>query len=188
MTHLLVGWNVSNVARLERRDRAIVTLAGVIPDIDGFGIIADFVTAQSDHPLYWYGSYHHLLGHNLAFGAVVAAAALCLGKRRVLVTVLAGISFHLHLLGDLVGSRGPDVYQWPIPYLQPFTEAWQLVWVGQWELDAWPNFAVTAALLASTLYLAWKRGSSPVELVSPRADAAFVRILRARFGEPNTPG
>ena len=87
---------------------------------------------------------------------------------------LALLAFHLHLLGDLVGSRGPDGYQWPIPYLLPFSTDWNLTWQYQWELDAWPNILVTLLLLGVTLYLSWKRGHSPLELVSQRADAAFV--------------
>jgi len=91
------------------------------------------------------------------------------------------LAFHLHLLGDLVGSRGPDGYQWPIPYLYPFSAQWTLAWPGQWELNAWPNILITALVLGITLYLAWKRGCSPLEMVSLKADAAFVTGLRKRF-------
>jgi hypothetical protein len=93
---------------------------------------------------------------------------------------LAFLSFHLHLLGDLVGARGPDGYQWPIPYLLPFSRAWEWTWEGQWALNAWPNFALTIALLLATFFLAWKRGFSPLEILSARTDQGFVRTLRAR--------
>ncbi|MCU1284514.1 MAG: rane-bound metal-dependent hydrolase [Acidobacteriales bacterium] len=53
-------------------------------------------------------------------------------------------------------------------------------------LNAWPNFAITFALLITTFYLAWKRGFSPLEIFSTRADAAFVSTLRQRF-RPATP-
>jgi hypothetical protein len=61
---------------------------------------------------------------------------------------------------------------------------WELTWSGQWQLNAWPNFAITGALLALMFYLAWRRGFSPLEMVSGRADRAFVKALRERFGEP----
>jgi inner membrane protein len=41
ITHFLTGWMVANCARLNRKDRAIVTLACVAPDIDGLGIIPE---------------------------------------------------------------------------------------------------------------------------------------------------
>ena len=97
---------------------------------------------------------------------------------------LAFLAFHLHLLGDLVGSKGPDGYQWPIPYFFPFTGDWILTWEGQWELNAWPNILITVGVLGITLYLSWKRGHSPLEMISLKADAAFVAGLRERFGEP----
>ena len=97
---------------------------------------------------------------------------------------LVGVSFHLHLLCDLVGARGPEGEQWPIPYLLPFSRAWDLTWSGQWALNAWPNFVLTLAALAATLFWAWKRGYSPLEIFSTRADRALVAALRRRFAEP----
>jgi len=105
-------------------------------------------------------------------------------RRRFTAAALALLSFHLHLFGDLLGSRGPDGYQWPIPYLLPFSDAWQLAWDGQWALNAWPNVAITIALLGLTLYWAWKRGFSPMEIVSRTLDQAVVVALRRRFGTP----
>jgi hypothetical protein len=46
-------------------------------------------------------------------------------------------------IGDLVGSRGPAGYQWPIPYLLPFSNSWHWTWKGQWALNAWPNILIT---------------------------------------------
>ncbi len=185
VTHLLTGWVVANTARLDRRDRALVTFACVIPDIDGLGIIADLATRGSPAPLDLYWRFHHTLGHNLAFGLVVTTAAFCLATRRRVVAALALLSFHLHLVGDVLGSGGgPGSYQWSIPYLAPFSDAPQIVWEGQWALNAWPNIVITIFLLAATFYLAWRRGFSPTELVSRRADTAFVDTLRARFGAP----
>ncbi len=183
ITHLLAGWTVANAAGLDRRDRLLVAAAGVIPDIDGLGIAVDLITAGGDRPTDWWGTYHHALGHNAVAGAVVLALALALAHRKALAAALAAVSFHLHLLGDLIGSRGPEGYQWPIPYLAPFSEA-QWVWSGQWALNAWPNFAITTLLLATTLYRAWLRGYSPVEFISSRADRSFVATLRLRFGNP----
>ena len=65
VTHLLVGWNVANAATLTQRERAVVTLGGVIPDVDGFGMIPDLLTRNTAHPTEWWGEFHHVLAHNL---------------------------------------------------------------------------------------------------------------------------
>jgi len=185
VTHLLVGWMVANSTELTRRERAAVAFAGVIPDLDGLGAPIEALTKDWERPLLWFSDYHHLL-HNITFAVGVTAVSFAVATRRWKTAALAFLSFHLHLLGDLVGARGPDGHQWPLPYLLPFSDVWQLTWSGQWGLNAWPNFALTGALLAMTFYLAWRRGLSPLEIISVRADKAFVNTLRTRFGQPQT--
>ena len=91
------------------------------------------------------------------------------------------ISFHLHLLCDVIGARGPDGDQWPIPYLKPFSNAVQLTWHGQWALNAWQNFVITGFFLLTTLWFAQKNASSPVELFSESANQDLIRALRQRM-------
>ena len=119
VTHFLTGWVFANGARLERRDRAIVTLACVVPDVDGLGIISELLTRNTSHPLLWFTLYHHAL-HTLAFAMVCAILAFGLAVERWKTAALALVSFHIHLFEDVIGSRGPDGYQWPMPYLAPF--------------------------------------------------------------------
>jgi len=180
VTHFLTGWVFANSARLDRRDRALVALASVAPDLDGLGIIPELLTRHSTHPLLWFSLYHHAL-HTLVFAVVIAMIGFLLATRRWKVSFLALVSFHLHLIEDLAGSRGPDRYQWPIPYLKPFSTAFELTWQGQWGLNAWQNVVITSALLLITFWLAWRKGFSPLEMVSPKADAVFVATLRNRF-------
>lgn len=185
ITHLLAGWAVAHATRLERRERWLVTMAGVVPDADGLGIVAELFTRHGSQPLLWWSDYHHLLGHNLLFALLVTGGFTALAsKRRGLVAGLVFLSFHLHLLGDLVGARGPDGYQWPIPYLWPFCHHWTWTWSGQWALNAWPNIIITTLLLALALRWAWRRGYSPLEGVSRRADSTLVEALWTRFGQP----
>jgi hypothetical protein len=98
-----------------------------------------------------------------------------------LTAFLVFISFHLHLLCDLIGARGPDGDEWPIPYLKPFSNSLQLSWHAQWALNAWQNFVITGLLLVATLWIAWRYGSSPLELISEPANQALTRTLRQRF-------
>jgi inner membrane protein len=183
VTHFLTGWVLANSVPLTRRDRALVTLSAVVPDVDGLGILVEALTHNSSHPLLWFSLYHHSL-HNLAFAIVTALIAFILSDQKWKTALLCFVGFHLHLLEDLVGSRGPDGDQWPIPYLAPFSSALSLTWRGQWYLNAWPNFLITVALLVATLYLAWARGYSPLEIVSVRVDGEFVGALRNRFPRP----
>jgi inner membrane protein len=114
VTHFFSGWVLANCAKLNRKDRALVTLACVIPDVDGLGIIPEILTRNSSHPLLWFSLYHHSL-HTLAFALIVTAAASVLATRKWATGVLVLLSFHIHLFEDLLGSRGPDGDQWPIP-------------------------------------------------------------------------
>lgn len=175
---------VANSVELKRRERAMITIAGVIPDIDGLGLVAELATRNSSHPLTWWTEYHHVLGHNIGFCLLVTMAAFAFATKLWLTAGLVFLSFHLHLLGDLVGARGPDGDQWPIPYLLPFSRVWELTWNGQWALNGWPNVLITALALAATIWLAWKRGYSPLEMFSARANAVFVGALRGRVRLP----
>ena len=182
VTHFLTGWLLANCSDTSnRRDRALITLSAVAPDVDGLGIVADLLTRNSEHPLSLYSQYHHVLGHNIGFGLLLAMITLGFATRRWTTAALSILSFHLHLLCDLAGSRGPDGYQWPIPYLLPFSNKVQLTWGGQWALNAWPNFVITGVALVILFLLAWKRGNSPLEMISASANTAFVEALRRRF-------
>jgi hypothetical protein len=179
VTHFLTGWVLANTTAFDRRERAAVTLACVVPDVDGFGFVPEMLTKHSAHPLTWFSDYHHLL-HNFVFAILVGIAAFAVSTRRWKTALFALLAFHLHLLEDVLGSRGPANDYWSVPYLLPISRlSW--TWQGQWPLNSWQNMSVTVLLLMTTLWLAWKRGYSPLEMVSTRADASFVGVLRQRF-------
>jgi hypothetical protein len=183
-THLLTGWALAGAAPLDRKGRAVVAAGAVVPDLDALGFLVEHTPLHAWVPGHWFSDYHHVASHNV--GAALAffglSLALCRGAARAPLVALG--AFHLHLLADIAGSRGPDGFQWPVPYLLPFSDRWQLTWSGQWALNGWPNALLTVALLALALRHAWSRGYSPVELVSRRADAKVVEALRGRFGAP----
>ncbi|HEV7674555.1 MAG TPA: metal-dependent hydrolase [Candidatus Angelobacter sp.] len=206
ITHFFAGWLLASVSptgrpsALTRREKALVVAAAVAPDLDGIGIVPELLTRNTSHPLLWFSQYHHTL-HTLAFAIVFTFAAFLLAgplasfslrpsisdrstpgrhspSHPWLTALLVFLSFHLHLLCDLIGARGPDGDQWPIPYLKPFSNAVQLTWHGQWALNAWQNFVITGVLLLATFWIARKYGSSPLELVSERWNGKFVQTVR----------
>jgi inner membrane protein len=180
ITHLLASWVVAVQATDNRRDCRLVTLAGILPDADGLGMVADLANRALGRPeSYYYPEYHHFLLHGLWGGLALAALAGLLARRpwRVALVVLA--VFHLHLLCDLAGSRGPSPTDyWPIYYLAPLTRNPMWIWPGQWALDAWPNRLISLALLGYACWLAVRRGESFVGLISAEADAAVVGVLQ----------
>ena len=180
VTHFLSGWVLANCFDLDRRDRALITWSAVVPDVDGLGIVAELLTRNSAHPLLWFSQYHHVL-HNVWFSLVCAVLAATVARRRMLtgLGVLAG--FHLHLLGDLVGARGPDGYDWPIPYLWPISDSVHLSWKGQWPLNSWQNLLITLLLLGASIWIIQTKRRSPVEPISAPLDNAVVVAIRARM-------
>lgn len=163
--HAGVGWLLG--AKLPtRRDRVVATVAAVIPDLDG-------LTLLGGEQLY--ADWHHKLAHGAPFAVVVVIAAALL-TRRTSTTIVAALAFHSHVVCDLAGS-GPG---WPIWYLWPFSDvAWLPSW--QWDLASWQNSVFGAATIAVCLWCGVALGRTPVEVVSPRADAAVAATLRARF-------
>ena len=181
-THFFASWCLANTGDFEQRDRMLITLAGVAPDIDGLGGIAYVLTKDSVAPSMLFHDYHHVLCHNLLACVVfTAVVAILFAKRKKMAALFIFLSYHLHMFCDILGSRGPDGFQWPIPYLLPFSDKLQLTWSGQWQLSAWPNVALTVILMISSFVLAWKKGFSFLEMISAKADEIFVKSLYRRF-------
>lgn len=168
-----------------QRDCRLVALAGILPDADGLGLLMDWAArALGWKKTFFYEHYHHFLLHG-AFGAILITGFLVLFARsRWRVALLCLTVFHLHLLCDFVGSRGPDpVDLWPIFYLGPFSKEWMWIWKGQLPLDAWPNRLLTLAFFAWALWLAVQLGYSFVGVFSRRLDHVFVGVLRKWRGQ-----
>ena len=184
VTHFLGAWMVANSANLGKRDRCLVTVAGIIPDADAAGVIVDLVAPKPGQPWFWFSELHHLLGHNLPFCLLCLVLVGCFANRRWLTVGLGAVSFHLHLFCDLIGARGPDGCHWPMPYFWPLSDTWVWDWSGQWAFNGWQNIVITLVLLAATLFLAWKRGFSPLEMISQKVDRTLINAIHLRFGEP----
>jgi inner membrane protein len=179
-THLLASWVIAAKTTDNARDCRLVTLAGILPDADGLGLILDAANrAMGGRKTFFYGHYHHYLLHGLFAGILITLLLACFAHRKWRVALLALLVFHLHLLCDLVGSRGPDpVDLWPLFYLGPFTKESMWIWKGQWPLDYWINRLLSVGLLAWALWLAVPRGYSFVGVFNRRLDGVFVGVIR----------
>lgn len=167
-SHLAISWLVG--CRLEhRRDRVLVAWAGVAPDLDALTALGG---------LEFYGRWHHVLTHGLfaALGFAVLIGALGIDKPKV--GLLSLVTFHLHLICDLVGSGKA----WGIAYLYPIT-AKELVSPIRWELASWQNVSITAVVLGVIGWVGVTKGRTFAEAWLPqRAELAVVGALRQRFG------
>lgn len=183
ITHFLISWAVAEQVTGNTRDRRVITLCGVAADLDGIGVVVDFVSPVLGGPVTGlYQQYHHALFHGLFGVALIGAGAAVLADRRASAGLWAVVVVHLHFLCDVVGSRGTTSEDiWPIPYLAPFSDALTLVWSGQWALNAWPNLAITLLLLVLGFVYAVRYGRSPVGIISRTADRAFVETVKNRW-------
>lgn len=159
-----------------------MTLAGVLPDVDGLGMVVDVaksLVSQEEMTFLYYQKFHHLWLHGWPAALVLAFALAGFAKQRLRVAGWCLVAFHLHLLGDLLGSRGPSPADlWPICYGEPLFHHPVWFWKGQWKLDGWQNQLIFMGVFGLSLWLAVKRGYSFVEVFSRRLDAMVVEVLR----------
>lgn len=151
----------------DRRDRILVTLGGVLPDLDGLTLLAGEEM---------YGRWHHVLTHGILSAVAISAVLAMFARKKWAVFGLAFAAFHLHLFCDLLGS-GPG---WPLYYLWPMSRE-QVMWSGQWNLASWQNSLIGMAATFVVLACALPFGRTAVEIFSLKADAKVVAALRKRF-------
>lgn len=174
--HLMMSWLCGASIVSTKRERILITLAGLSPDADGIGLLADWITGTTR----LYHQWHHVLGHNLLFALSIATCASLLahtGKKCV--WLMSFVAIHLHLLTDLTGSKGPDGYQWPIQYFYPFNHA-GYTWQGQWALNAWQNHLIWLCLALICIGYIRRCNISFFELFGSKLDEA-ARSLCARL-------
>ncbi|MDK2596759.1 metal-dependent hydrolase [Pseudoalteromonas obscura] len=181
-THFLLSWTISTTLLKYRRERTLVTVSGVVADVDGLGLAVDLLTGTSN----WYGQLHHVVTHNLATSIVLASICAWLASvQKHVVWALSFICFHLHILCDVMGSKGPDGFQWPIYYLYPLSSEFTLVWAQQWLLNGWQNQLFTATLLLASLYIAVDKNITCLEVLSVRMDAEVFNMYTKYVGKNN---
>jgi len=181
-THFFLSWLLPWTALRERRDRVIVALAGIAPDVDGPILLAMGHDSFVEH--------HHDYTHHLAGATLAAAAGLALGRSRWRTAGFAALAWCGHLLFDMIGAgdRHPgEPFAYTVPLLWPFSDRPFDPFPFAWPLDSWQSVAVMGAALALVVRMALVEGRTPVEVISVRADRAVVTALRRRLGRESKP-
>jgi hypothetical protein len=146
LTHIGLSWIVANLLPGSRKDRWLIVLAGVVPDLDGVGILWSQTA---------YNATHRVMGHCLMFGLLLIAIAVLRADAPWKTAALTAISFHLHLVLDVVGTGGL-----PIRYFWPFSDrGWE--YRGHWVLASWQNALVMAATLGGVVWMVWHSAREP---------------------------
>ncbi|MCP5199954.1 MAG: metal-dependent hydrolase [Gammaproteobacteria bacterium] len=177
--HLGLGWLLG--ARLgERRNRRIVGLAGLAPDIDIVVYPLAWLAGgcDLDHAFAVYAGVHHRYTHGIVFALAAGLLAwrLAAGRQRVRVALLSVLAVALHLAGDVIAS-GPA---WPVYPLWPWSDlAWGVAW--SWNASDWRNVTLSALAVVMALGWSYRRGHSPLECVSYRADDWMSSVMRGEF-------
>ncbi len=163
--HAGLGWALGVLAPgSDRRLRAWVTLAAVLPDIDAAAYFWGDVA---------YTNYHHTFGHNVFLGALVAGAAAAHHPRRILAGAVTALSFGLHLVTDMKLSAYPVALFWPR------SDRWY-EFTPNLGLASPINTWLVYAGIALAVVLAFVKKVSPLDLVSPRLDRIVLGFFRAK--------
>jgi hypothetical protein len=167
--HVMSGWIAANYFKLNARERFLCMVAAGIPDVDGLGIL---ISQEC------YFDYHHILGHNLLFGAIIALLLTILSKHRLKAFLLYLALFHLHLAMDLVGSGEC----WTVAYFKPFSN-YELYCRYNWALFSWQNMTVNFLFLFWTLALIITKKRTPLEYITPALDKKWTAKFNQLFSK-----
>jgi len=162
-THILSGWCLANCFTLTARERFLAMAAASLADLDGISRIFGEET-------YW--DYHHVVGHGLLFAAVMTIIFTAFSTHRLKAALLYFALTHVHLVLDYFGS-GPN---WPIHYLWPL-DMGTVISDRAWPLSSWQNVTAAGVLLLWTLWIARRKGRTPVEWITPDLDRRLVMLI-----------
>lgn len=161
VAHLQYGWWIAHWARLDRRERAVVSLAGAGPDLDGLSFLAG---SDSFH------RYHHILFHNLGAVAVAGIFAAIVLRRRPFAALLATLAFLMHIAEDYV-TVGWNQYPWQPLSAVPVNLADHL---PAWAVQGVLQTAAMAFILWMTVRIYIRDKRTPLEILSPALDRLLI--------------
>lgn len=187
-SHLIISWFGAEAAGLRTaRDRRIVALSGLAPDIDVLAYIGGIMYFGFDRDLAFehvWQVLHHRYTHGLGFVLLTGIIAFIVAGRgtrpkqlpfgrAARVAALSMIASMVHVFCDVVGG-GPT---WPVYPLWPVSDfGWTAIW--SWTLADWPNTVILFSCLVGMMLYAKASGYSPMESVNYSFDRWFVTIIQ----------
>lgn len=167
--HLAAGWVLAHCGgpHETRRFRAVVVIAALAPDLD----VLSYVFGERA-----YATYHHAVGHNLFFGALVSliCPAFFSGwRQRWKVLLFTQLAFWSHFLGDYFFTRFPLEAFWPFSH-KGYVYSYRI------GLDHPINTFFSYFSFVIFLATALMYGRTPLELLSPELDQRVVNLLKPR--------
>ena len=163
-SHIMSGWCIANCFSLTAKERFLAMLAATLPDLDG-------VTYVLGAEAYW--ATHHVYGHNLLYGVVLAGILTAFCSHRWSCFLLFTGLIHLHFVMDLLGSGEG----WTIPYFLPF-HPHEFSWRFGWEFDSVQNKVAGLLLLLWCVWIAVYRKRTPLEYLMPKLDAQLAEAAQ----------
>jgi inner membrane protein len=196
LTHWQVGALLANIRNYNLRERRLIMLAAIAPDLDG-ALIFD----QPDYPGICIGlgkhfdDWHHTFGHTLIYCLIVSLLfALYNRGRRLELFAICLLSSTLQLGIDVITNES----NWKHPFLWPYHP---LAFITNWRHPSlWPNnplvlsnhihyanldtvltiyvqLPLMALIFAGIVYLYLKKGRTFLELISPRLDVFLTDFI-----------
>jgi LexA-binding, inner membrane-associated putative hydrolase len=159
-THVMSGWCIGNLFKLNRRERFFCLLAASLPDMDGVTIIAGWG---------FYQDWHHVLAHNILFCVILAAVLTGFSESKLKTFVLYLGLMALHMVMDLFGSgEGWYLYlYWPFSMEKFYTNY-------GWAFFSWQNQLAGFLFLLWTLAIIYCQKRTPLEYIMPKLDHQLV--------------
>ena len=172
--HLQVGSFIANAGQFNLRERRLIMLTSLAPDLDGIFFF---------NPNLW-ERCHHTFGHNL-FSILLLALGLALYNRarRLQLLCLGAATGLLQVLIDQV-TNDPSwriMYFWPV-WDHDFALGRYIAWPGLAFFQVWVvQSALMVLILSGTVLLYRRRGRTFLEFVSTRLDRLLTDFIVLPF-------
>ena len=161
VAHLQYGWWFAHWRNFTRGERALIALAGAVPDLDGLTFLA------GGDAFY---RYHHILLHNLGATMGVAFLTGLVFWRRRLVWLMIVFSFTMHMVEDFVTNSWVQ-HPW-LPFSSSGVNLSDYVpaWVAQGVFQA----LGVGFILGTSVWIYIRHRRTPLEILSPALDRLVV--------------
>jgi hypothetical protein len=160
LIHLVTAWVIAIIFSSKLKDRRIIVLCGIIPDIDGVFIL--FSTEL-------FIRYHHGFGHSYIFGIPLILILSYFSSEKLKTILFSIISFSSHLILDIIGT------DWAINPLYPFfyhdLKISHLISTQTIYLLINPIYAIIILIIMALITI--ERERSPMEFISVKLDKIF---------------